>query len=101
MVAQSEREVACDKNLTTPNIERGRREVITDARLDAASAARYYALEDPNIYDTIEVAFLDGIDAPQIERTLELGVLGMSWTVWIDCVVQALDFRAMSVNDGA
>lgn len=101
VVAQSEHEVAGSKNLTTPNVERGRWEVITDARLDAASAARYYGLADPRIYDTIEVAFLDGRDEPQIQQVDIYDPMGIYWVGWIDVVAQALDFRGMAVNDGA
>ena len=100
VVAQSEREVAGSNTNTTPNIERGRWEILADARLDAASATRYYGLADPNRFDTVEVAFLDGRDEPMIERVDSYNVLGVEWVVWIDCVAQALDFRAMAVNDG-
>ncbi len=102
VVATSQNEVgASTKNNTTPNIESGLWEIVSDSRLDAFSSTRYYALGDPNVNDTIEVAFLDGQDAPMIERVDTYDVLGVEWTVWIDCVAQALDFRAMAVNDGA
>jgi hypothetical protein len=100
VVAQSENEVGASRTMTTPNIEKGRWEVVTDARLDAVSATRYYGMADPNQYDTVEVAFLDGRDEPMIERIDTYDVLGVSWVVWIDCVAQALDFRTMAVNDG-
>jgi ATP-dependent protease ClpP protease subunit len=102
VVAQSELEVgASTKNNTTPNVERNRWEIVSDSRLDAASALRYYALGDPNVYDTIEVAFLDGVDAPQIQQVDMYDPLGVYWVSWIDCVAQPLDFRAMAVNDGS
>lgn len=88
-------------NATLPNIEQNRWEVISDSRLDDNSASRWYGLADPNRYDTVEVAFLDGRDEPSIERTNQYDVLGVEWVCWIDCVAQALDFRTMFVNDGA
>ena len=88
-------------NSTLPNNERNRWDVVSDSRLDAASVNRWYALGDPNRYDTVEVALLDGRDEPTIVRTDMYDVLGVNWTVWIDCVAQALDFRAMTINDGA
>lgn len=104
VVAQAEKEVGATSSTkanTTPNTERGRWEIVSDARLDAASAERYYALADPNVFDTIEVAFLDGRDEPMIQRVDSYDVLGVNWVVWIDCVAQALDFRPLAVNDGA
>jgi len=100
VVAQSEREVAGSKNLTTPNVERGRWEIVCDSRLDAASTTRYYGLADPNMYDTIEVAFLDGRDEPQIQQVDMYDPLGVYWVGWIDTVAQALDFRGMAINAG-
>jgi|GEM_PF-2976843 len=101
VVAQSEKEVLAAKTATTPNTERGRWEILMDSRLDTANAARYYALGDPNVYDTIEVAFLDGLDEPQIQEVDIYDPMGVYWVGWIDCVAQALDFRAMAINDGS
>jgi len=101
VVATSEREVLSAKTATTPNTERGRWEIVADSRLDAASAVKYYALADPNLTDTVEVAFLDGRDEPMIERVETTSVLGVEFVVWIDCVAQALDFRTMAYSAGA
>ena len=99
-VNKSQFEVAATIDNTTPNTEQERWEIVADARLDAVSATRYYGLGDPNRFDTVEVAFLDERDEPNIERVDQYDVLGVNWVVWIDCVAQALDFRAMAVNDG-
>lgn len=101
VVAKSEREVVGAKTATTPNIEQGRWEIVSDARLDANSDQIYYGLADPNRYDTVEVAFLDGVDAPTVIRKQTTDILGVEFVAWIDCVAQALDFRAMAINDGA
>ena len=101
-VVDSEFDVGGSEDRTTPNTERGRWQgVIADSRLDAVSTDRYYALADPNRFDTVEVAFLDGQDAPTIQRVEMFDVLGINFVVWIDCVAQALEFRTMAVNDGA
>jgi len=39
-------------------------EIVTDARLDAASATAWYLAADPSAFDTIEVAYLDGQQEP-------------------------------------
>jgi len=105
VVNTSQDEVTSAKTARTSNIENGRWEILSDARLDGSglsgAATRYYALGDPDRYDTIEVAFLDGNDQPMITRVESYDVLGVSWVVSIDCVAQALDFRAMAVNDGS
>ncbi len=101
VVNTSQDEVTSAKTARTKNIEMGRWEILSDARLDAASALKYYALADPNQTDTVEVAFLDGRDEPMIERVESYNVLGVEWVVWIDCVAQALDFRTMAYNAGS
>ena len=55
------------RNNTIPNSVRDTFEVISDARLDAASSTAWYAAADPNVHDTIEVNYLDGNQAPYLE----------------------------------
>jgi hypothetical protein len=103
-VASSQYEVggtSSTKNNTTPNVEQNRWEIITDARLDGNSSTKFYGLANPTMFDTIEMAFLDGRDEPMIERVDNYDVLGVNWVVWIDCAAQALDFRGMTYNAGA
>lgn len=56
---------------------------------------------DPNMYDTIEVAFLDGKETPTIFAIDNQGdILGKSWLCSFDVGVAALDFRGMFKNAG-
>lgn len=88
---------------TTPNPFAGRYEVVTDARLDGQTngTAAWYLLADPNIYDTVEVAFLDGMAEPYMREEVEWDGQGTSYVVGIDFGVSALDFRGMHKYRGS
>jgi len=81
----------------TPNPYNGRFEVITDARLDGQTYGTYawYLLGDPSIYDTVEVAFLNGVAEPYMRENPDWAGQGMEYMVGVDFGVSALDFRAM------
>lgn len=81
----------------TPNPYNGRFEVVTDARLDGQTygTAAWYLLGDPNIYDTVEVAFLNGIAEPYMRENPDWAGQGVEYMVGVDFGVSALDFRAM------
>lgn len=78
-----------------PNPVRGLAEVISDARLDEASTTTSYLAGDPNMHDTIEVAYLDGNDAPYLEQQDGFTVDGAAFKVRIDAGVAPLSFRTM------
>ncbi|MDF2140852.1 prohead protease/major capsid protein fusion protein [Paenirhodobacter sp. CAU 1674] len=79
----------------------GMAEVVTDARLDAASAVSWYLAANGNIFDTIEVAYLDGIKEPYIEQKDAWTTDGAELKVRIDAGVAPLDFRTLYKNPGA
>ena len=96
-VANSEFEVgAGSKTNTAPNWMRGAFEVIADARLDAVSASNWYGAANPNQFDTIEVAYLDGQTAPTLEQQGGWTVDGVEFKVRIDAGVKALDWRGLA-----
>jgi len=98
----SEYEVgASTRNNTTPNSVRETFEVISDARLDADSAVRWYGTASNSIHDTIEVAYLDGNDRPVLEQQNGWNVDGTEFKVRMDAGVSALDYRTMAKNDGS
>ena len=99
VVRDSEFEVgASTKNNTTPNSVRATFEVISDARLDAASASNWYGAAAPGSNDTIEVSYLDGNDRPVLEQQNGWMVDGTEFKVRIDAGVSPLDFRTMAKN---
>lgn len=102
VVAESEFEVgAATRNNTTPNSVRGTFDVISDARLDAASASVWYGAANAGQHDTVEVTYLDGQDQPYLEAQNGWDVDGAEFKVRIDAAVSPLDFRTMAKNPGA
>ena len=89
------------KNFMAPNPFVGRVELISDARLDALSTTAWYLLADPNRFDTVEVAFVDGIAEPYLREETEWDTRGVEWVVGVDFGVAALDFRGMYKHAGA
>lgn len=95
---ESETEIAASQNNSKrPNYARNIASVISDARL-APNA--YYLTADPALYDTIEVAYLDGVDTPYLEQQMGWNVDGTAFKVRIDAGVKALDHRTMTKNAG-
>jgi hypothetical protein len=86
----------------TPNPYNGRFEVVTDARLDGQTygTLAWYLLGDPGIYDTVEVAFLNGVAEPYMRENPDWAGQGMEYMVGVDFGVSALDFRAMHKYKG-
>lgn len=99
VVRDSEFEVgASNKNNTVPNSVRNTFEVISDARLDAASASNWYGAASPTMHDTVEVSYLDGNDRPFLEQQNGWMVDGTEFKVRMDAGVSPLDFRSMAKN---
>lgn len=84
----------------TPNPFMDAFEVHADHRIDSNDAAKWFAAADPNRFDTIEVAFLDGNDAPFLEEDSPITVDGMVMKVRLDVGASALDYRGLYHNDG-
>lgn len=88
-----------------PNPFRGRLEVVPEARLDSSSHGNlttgWYLGADPNMFDTIEVAFLNGVAEPYIREEEEWDTRGVELVVGIDCGVAFLDYRGLYFNYGA
>ena len=76
----------------------GLAEVVAEARLDADSATRYYLAARG---DTIQVAFLDGNQAPVLEQQAGWSIDGTEYKVRIDAAAAAEDFRGLQRDDGA
>lgn len=101
VLAVSEYDPASTTNSRAPNPVRGEFEVVADPRLSADSATQWYAVANGNVYDTVEVGFLDGNQEPQIEEKSGWTVAGIEMRVTLDCGAAALDHRTMVRNAGA
>jgi hypothetical protein len=86
-----------------PNPFSGRYEVVSDARLDGQTAgtAAWYLFADPNIFDTFEVSFLNGMAEPYMRESQEWDNQGISYMIGVDFGVAALDFRAVHKYRGS
>lgn len=73
---------------------------VIDPRIDADDAAKWYLAGDPAMFDTVEVAFLDGDPNPYIEQVDALTVDGVTYKVRVDCTAKALSWQALYHNDG-
>lgn len=89
-----------DVNAGIDNPIRDFAKVISDPRLDAKSAAAYYLVAKQGS-DTIEVAYLDGVEQPYFETHEGFTSDGIATKVRIDAGVSALDARGMSKSTGA
>lgn len=79
----------------------GMAEIVVDGRLDAASTTAWFLAASPGMFDTIEVAYLDGNAAPFIEEETAWTTDGVKLKVRIDAGVKALDHRTLYKNAGA
>ncbi|MBX9757218.1 MAG: Mu-like prophage major head subunit gpT family protein [Beijerinckiaceae bacterium] len=86
---------------TKPNKVRGLATIVEDARLDVASTTAWYLAGDPNAYDTVEVAYLNGNSTPVMEQQNGWDVDGVEYKVRIDAGVKALGHRALHKANGA
>ena len=75
--------------------------VLVNPALDAVSSAAWYLPADPLQFDTFEVAYLGGREAPTVEQTSPWERDGVESRVRIDFGVTARDFRSMFRNIGA
>nr|WP_283102722.1 ClpP-like prohead protease/major capsid protein fusion protein [Shewanella abyssi] len=74
-------------------------EVISEARLGQHSKEEYYLAAGQG-RDTIEVAYLDGIDTPYIEQQDGFSIDGVATKVRIDAGVAPLDHRGLAKSTG-
>ena len=82
----------------TVNTQFGMWEPVWDGRLDAASVTQYYAAADQNMFDTVEVAFLDGVDEPFLDSEDGWSIDGVEYKVRIDVAGAVRDFRGLARN---
>lgn len=88
-------------NSKKPNIHRNTLKVVSDPRLDVASATAWYLIANPNEIPLLEVAFLDGNQTPYLESQQGFTIDGTQWKVRMDYGVSANDWRGGYKNVGA
>ncbi|MBO2684985.1 ClpP-like prohead protease/major capsid protein fusion protein [Shewanella algae] len=88
-----------DANSGVANPVKDMAEVIGEPRLDDHSAVEWYLAAGQG-RDTIEVAYLDGIDKPYIEQLQGFNIDGIATKVRIDAGVAARDYRGLYKSSG-
>ncbi len=74
-------------------------EVIAEPRLDAKDSNAWY-LAAAKGSDTIEVAYLNGVDTPYIDQQEGFSTDGIATKVRIDAGVSPLDYRGLAKSTG-
>ncbi|MNJ32710.1 ATP-dependent Clp protease proteolytic subunit 1 [compost metagenome] len=87
-----------DANSGIANPIKGFVDVIGEPRLSDASTVEWYLAAKGG--DTIEVAYLDGMDKPWIEQQEGFTVDGVTTKVRLDAGVSALDYRGLVKSAG-
>lgn len=87
-------------NQQIPNPVAGAGELVSDPRLDADSSTAHYGVAAQG-FDTVEVAFLDGVETPFMEAKDGWSTDGTEWKVRLDVGASPLDFRTVQKNPGA
>lgn len=79
------------------NTQRNRFEVVSDGRMNAGA---WFGAADPNLFDTVEVDYLDGIQTPFLDQKDGWTIDGTEYKVRLDAGVAPLDFRGLAKNPG-
>jgi hypothetical protein len=87
-------------NQGVANPIQGMAQVIAEPRLDDASTTAWYLASQQGT-DTIEVAYLNGVEVPYMEQLQGFTVDGVATKVRIDAGVAPLDFRGLQKSNGA
>lgn len=75
-------------------------QIIVEPRLDKHNNKEWYVMAAQGS-DTVEVAYLDGMDTPYLEQQEGFTVDGVAYKVRIDAGVAALDYRGLVKSSGA
>lgn len=81
------------------NVVKDMAQVIVEPRLDKHNTKEWYVTAAQGM-DTVEVAYLDGMDSPYLEQQEGFTVDGIAWKVRIDAGVAPLDYRGLVKSTG-
>ena len=83
------------------NTAQGTFEVIADHRLDVASPGAWYAVADPERFDTVELAYLGGDSQPRLDTQSGFSQDGMKFKITFDVAATPLEYRTLAKNPGS
>lgn len=82
-----------------PNKSRGTFNTVIDT--PRLTGNGWYAFADPNMYPTLEVAFLDGVQTPRLEMQNQWETDGTEYKISLDFGVAPVDYRGAAFNFGS
>ncbi|MGE5569419.1 MAG: prohead protease/major capsid protein fusion protein [Rhodospirillales bacterium] len=85
----------------TANVFTNALTLVTDPRLDAKSATRWYVFGDPAVAPVLEYSYLQDAQGPTVDTRPGFDVLGMEFRAVLDFGAGALDWRGAYCNPGA
>ena len=88
-----------NQNAGIINVVKDMGQVVVEPRLDKANNKEWYVASAQGT-DTIEVAYLDGMDAPYLEQQDNFSTDGVWYKVRINSGVAALDYRGLVKSSG-
>lgn len=88
-------------NIYGPGGQRGGLVPIVEPALTANDPDAWYAIAPQGAIDTVEYAFLEGFETPQVLRDEPFNRLGMRFRVVQGVGAKALDYRGLFYNSGA
>lgn len=90
-------------NANVTNIWNGQLEPVIDAQLDAVgggSDTAFYLACDAADCDTVEYAYLQGVEQPRLLQRQSLNSLGMKWDIYQAFATKAIDYRGLQKANG-
>ncbi len=97
-------EAGSSTNATTrgnTNVHFNSLQVLVEPRLSAISATAWYVIASNLMAQSLAVSFLQGQDAPTVERRDPADVLGMGWFAYHDVGIDPIDWRGIVRSKGA
>lgn len=100
----SDSDATAELNAGVVNTWKGALQMIFDAELGAnfgGSDTAWYLATDPNDVDTLEYAFLQGLETPVLEQMPSWNTIGRAYRIYQAFGVAAIDYRGMQKHAGA
>jgi len=76
-------------------------EVVVEPRLDALSTSQWYMFADPSTFETLEYAYLEGEEGPQMFTREGWNIDGIEFKCRLDLGAGAVEYRGAWKNNGA
>ncbi len=93
-------EIVVGKNATASNTMLNRFIIVEDARLDVNDPKAWYVVADPELFDTLIIAALDGVIDPTVTTKVGWNVDGLETKVRLNAAAGLVEARGLVKNPG-